>query len=179
MEAVHLEVVAAEVAAVAGRNFRLADFFTHPQASIRPTTDRDVPELVEVINHAYSYQDEAKGEPRTNLAHLRKRISETDFYTIVCNEQIAGCVYSENHDGALHFGLLTLSPRYRKQGIAESVIAAVESFAKAHEFSTVELDYMSLAPWLKRYYEKYGYKETGDITPWGNINLIRMQKKML
>jgi len=42
----------------------------------------------------------------------------------------------------------------------------------------VELDYMSVAPWLKPYYEKFGYVETGEVMPWGAIDLIRMTKTL-
>jgi hypothetical protein len=37
---------------------------------------------------------------------------------------------------------------------------------------------MSLAPWLKKYYEKYGYAETGTVEAWGTIDLIRMKKAL-
>jgi hypothetical protein len=37
-------------------------------------------------------------------------------------------------------------------------------------------DYMSRAPWLKSYYQKYGFKETDEKIAWGSIDLIRMRR---
>ena len=55
---------------------------------------------------------------------------------------------------------------------------AIEEYSHALNIKRIELDYMSIAPWLKRYYEKYGYIETGEVTPWGDIRLIRMAKEV-
>ena len=145
-------------------------------ATIRKTEGEDVTELVGVINDAYSYQDEVRGEPRTNPNHLRERISETDFYTLLHDNEVIGCVYLEPIGSELHFGLLTLAPEFRGKGIAESIMIAIDKYASEHSFTAIDLDYMSVAPWLKKYYEKYGFAETGEVTSWGRIDLVRMQK---
>lgn len=156
----------------------LSNYFSIENVSLRLTLDQDVDKLVETINEAYSYQDAVKGESRTNHVHLRKRISETDFYTVLHVDKIIGCVYLEPEESVLHFGLLTLAPDFRGKGIAETVMSAIDKYANDHNFTTIDLDYMSLAPWLKKYYEKYGFIETGRVTPWGRIDLIRMQKNI-
>jgi GNAT superfamily N-acetyltransferase len=79
----------------------------------------------------------------------------------------------------VHFGLLTVADKYRGKGLGPALIEAVEAFAQYTGARNVELDYMSAAPWLKPYYEKYGYVETGEITNWGTIDLIRMSKPLL
>jgi RimJ/RimL family protein N-acetyltransferase len=159
-------------------NGSLSYYFSKKGFDLRRTLDDDINNLVEIINDAYSYQDKAKGEPRTNPNHLRKRMSETSFYTVLHDKDIIGCVYLEPKGSALHFGLLTLAPDFRGKGIAKAIIDAIDTYAKANNFATIDLDYMSLAPWLKKYYEKYGFIETGEVRDWGSINLIRMQKKL-
>jgi N-acetylglutamate synthase-like GNAT family acetyltransferase len=158
-------------------NTSLADYFSKDGIGLRSATDKDIATLVPLINDAYAYQNEAKGEPRTNARHLRQRMTETDFYVITHNNKIVGCVYVEPKDAALHLGLLTLTPEYRGKGIAQRVMAAVDAYAKANNFESIELDYMSLAPWLKTYYETHGFVETGQVVEWGKINLIRMSKR--
>lgn len=154
----------------------LQSFFSLNDYSIRKTQDDDINALISIINDAYSYQDKAKGEPRTNLEHLRKRISETDFYTILYANTVIGCVYLEPKNAMLHLGLLTVAPKYRGQGIARHVLMAIEAYAKNYQYISLELDYMSLAPWLKIYYERYGFLETGEIQSWGAIELVHMRK---
>jgi N-acetylglutamate synthase-like GNAT family acetyltransferase len=156
----------------------LSDYFSKNGLSLRNTLDKDVNELVEIINDAYSYQDEAKGGPRTDPDHLRKRIGETDFYTVLHDKHIIGCVYLEPKGQALHFGLLTVTPDYRGKSIAKTIIDAIDMYAKSSDFETIDLDYMSLAPWLKSYYEKHGFVETGEVRAWGSIDLVRMQKRV-
>lgn len=78
----------------------------------------------------------------------------------------------------LHFGLLTVVPELRGKGVASTIMEAIDSYVSEHQFQMIALDYMSLAPWLKRYYEKYGFVETGTVNHWGKIDLLRMQKKL-
>ena len=157
----------------------LGGLFSYDNFHLRPLIEDDIPILVPLINDAYSYQDEVKGQPRTSIAHLEKRASEVDLYVLEDDLQIVGCVYLEPQGSTLHFGLLTVVPEMRGKGIASAIMKAIDSYASQHQFQMVALDYMSLAPWLKRYYEKYGFIETGAINQWGKIDLIRMQKKVI
>jgi len=156
----------------------LADHFSKDGFNLRCVKEADIDTLVLLINQAYSYQEAEKGEPRTNPDDLRNRIAETDFYVITHRKQIIGCVYIEPQGTALHFGLLTLVPEYRGKGIAQRVLSALDAYAQANEFVTLDLDYMSVAPWLKTYYEKYGFTETDEIIKWDTINLIHMSKHL-
>lgn len=153
-------------------------YFKDDHLRVRLATHEDVDCLVKIVNDAYSYQDEARGEPRTNRDHLIKRIGETEFYVATDDEAIVGCVYLEPHAHAMHFGLLTLVPTYRGKGLAQKLIATIEGYSKANNYTSLELDYMSVAPWLKAYYEKYGFVQTGVVTRWGYIDLIRMHKSL-
>lgn len=107
---------------------------------------------------------------------LSKRVSEVEFYVATLKDQIVGCVYIEPKGNKLHFGLLTVSSELRGTGLAQGIIAAIEEYATEQGFKQLDLDYMSIATWLKKYYEAYGFKLTGKIIKWGNIDLINMSK---
>ena len=147
--------------------FELQTFFAFNEYSLRKADSGDIKELVEIINDAYSYQNEARGELRTSFDHLKNRISETNFFVIQHHDGIVGCVYIESSSNSLHFGLLTLVSSHRGKGVAEQVMDAIE------------LDYMSIAPLLKAYYERYGFIATGDFENWGEIQLLRMKKSLV
>lgn len=157
-------------------NTSLSRHFSHTDAGLRNVNSSDASILVDIINDAYSYQDKAKGEPRTNVEHLIKRVNETDFYVVEKASEIAGCVYLEPYGSVLHFGLLTIVPKLRGTGLAPAIIEAIIEYASRNNYSSLELDYMSLAPWLKDYYERYGFKETGEKTTWGSIELVKMRR---
>ena len=143
--------------------------------SVASTTD--VTELVTLINNAFKYQDEAKGEARTNQAGLLKKMSKSDFY--VWKEiggVIVACCYIEIHKDKLHFGLLAVEDRYRGKGLAPAIMDSIEHYAISLGKHLLELDYMDLSPWLKRYYERRGYNETGFVEDIGWSQLIRMVK---
>jgi GNAT superfamily N-acetyltransferase len=136
----------------------------------------DIEPLVAVINAAYSYQDSARSEPRTTFDKLRQRVAETEFYVAKFASEIIGCVYLEQKGQSMHFGLLTVIGKLRGSGLAPSLIVAIEAYAQDLGCTLIELDYMSVAPWLKSYYETYGYSETGQVEEWDTIGLVRMSK---
>lgn len=153
----------------------LPDYFSSPNVKLRTAREDDVNDLVPLINDAYSYQDEAKGAPRTNIVHLAERMAETDFYVLEKENKVVGCVYLESHVTSLHFGLLTLTPELRGTGIGKALIGAIIQYGRHRSYEHIDLDYMSLAPWLKTYYEQYGFRVIGEKVPWGSIDLIRMR----
>lgn len=155
---------------------KLSEFYSHTQSTLVPFKEKDVDVLVELINKAYSYQDEHKKAPRTDLAHLRQRATDTDLYVLKKDQTIIGCVYIVPHDSSLHFGLLTVDEKHRRKGYAQAMLKAIETYAKEQGYTSLQLDYMSVAPWLKDYYERHGFYETGEVTAWGTIDLIKMKK---
>ena len=55
---------------------------------------------------------------------------------------------------------------------------SIEDFAKVKQHKLLELDFMSIAPWLEKYYESFGFKKTGHTERWKDTDLIQMQKKL-
>jgi ribosomal protein S18 acetylase RimI-like enzyme len=156
----------------------LSRYFDFLSVSLERMTEVNIPEVVALINPAYSYQEALKGEPRTNPQHLKGRMAETDFYVARQKGKIVGCVYIEPKGSRLHFGLLTVAPELRGKGLAQAMMKAIEDYAREAGFKELDLDYMSAAPWLKGYYERYGFRQTGKIKPWGTIDLLQMVKEL-
>ncbi len=156
----------------------LEEFFKFKDMQLRKIEAGDIDMIVTIINKAYSYQDDTKGEPRINKQKLQDKIAQTEFYVVLNGTQLTGCVYTEVKEKGLHIGLLTVIDSWRGKGLAPKILTAIVEYATSRDFKSIELNYMSLAPWLRSYYEKYGFKLTGKITPWGTIDLIRMSKSL-
>lgn len=157
---------------------KLSNYFQFGNVDLHLLDEVDIDATGTLINEAYSYQDEAKGRPRINAQELRQRIAQCEFYIAKTDKGVVGCVYVERLPKRLHFGLLAVAGELRGKGLGLALIKAVEDYAHALHMKGVELDYMSIAPWLKPYYENYGFVETGEVTSWGNIELIRMAKNV-
>ena len=115
---------------------------------------------------------------RTNPESLRQQIAKTDFYVVKADDTIVGCVYLEQKNDSLHFCLLTVVAEYRKTGIAPAIMEAIEAFARKGSYRSIVLNYMSLALWLRSYYERFGFVDTGRVINRGSIGLVHMSKNL-
>ena len=153
-------------------------YFNFQDLIIRKASKNDIPQLVPLINEAYSYIEKIRKKPRTNDENLLEKIRENDYYIVLCNKNVIGCFYINIHNNNLHFGMFALLPEYRGIGLGKEIIKAIECFAKSKNIKTIEIGRMSVSPWLKKYYENQGYIETGEIEQWGKISLINMRKNI-
>lgn len=158
---------------------RLGDYFISDEFSLTVITENDIPRAVDLINHAFEYQDEAKGMKRIDQFGLRKKMDNSEFY--VWKDKLGhlvATVYVALDTDTAHFGLLAVSDELRGKGLAPLIISAIEDYARAKGKSILELDYMSLSPWLGPYYEKYGFIATGFVEDIGWAELVQMQKTL-
>ncbi len=163
---------------MSNQSTKLSDFFTFNDLSLSKLMVKDVDETVALLNSAFRYQELATGHKRTDRNHLLSKMRELSCFVVKNRSEIVGTVAYETNDTTLHFGLMSVSNEYRGKGLAQAIVHAVEEYAKSQSYMILELDYMSIAPWLKKYYEKYGFEETGHTVTWKEVNLIQMQKPL-
>jgi GNAT superfamily N-acetyltransferase len=154
----------------------LADFFHFNGITLERISETDVFATVNMINKAYDYDAKHHYKPRTNQQHLRNKMSSTNLYVARQSAELVGCVYIEQKGTSIHFGLLTLVKRLQGQGIGIAIVSAIEQYAKSAGAKYLEIDYVSAAPWLRPYYERQGFNETGQHEKSNDIELIRMMK---
>lgn len=97
-----------------------------------------------------------------------------DIYVFMEKNQLVGCVYTSCEGTAMHFGLLVLIDSLQGRGVGGEIIKSILELAKKSGYKTVDLDYLSVAPWLKKYYERFGFKETGEREKWLDMEMIQM-----
>ncbi|HEY1074947.1 MAG TPA: GNAT family N-acetyltransferase [Patescibacteria group bacterium] len=156
----------------------LIDYFDFEAVVLERIQDSDIDESVTLINHAYKYQEQYKNEPRVNRETLITQVKKSKFYVAKSNNHVIATVYIQPKGETLKLGLLAVLDAYRGKGLAPAIIKAIEEYGRTGGFKSLALDYMSIAPWLKKYYEKYGFKETGEFENWGTIDLIHMEKSL-
>ena len=155
---------------------QITSYFSINGYTVTLATSTDAPELIKLINHAFAYQDANKGQPRVDESSLFKKMAESYFLVWRTEQYIAACCYIERKEGIVHFGLLCVADNYKGGKLAPTIIGAVEAYARDIESPSVQLDYMSQSPWLKQYYERFGFEITGNVRDIGWSRLIAMEK---
>ncbi len=143
---------------------------------ISKATLQDVPELNILVNSAYRGESSKKGW--TTEEHLLGgiRTDEEDLSELLKKEnvtilkytelgKIIGSVYLERQADKLYLGMLTVSPELQGGGIGKKLMQAAEDLAKENNIPKVSMTVISVRKELIKYYERRGYKNTGETKP--------------
>jgi GNAT superfamily N-acetyltransferase len=166
--------------------------------SITKATLVDVPELNILINSAYRGETSKKGW--TTEANLLDgiRIDESTLISyfrdpniiILKNTdetgKITGTVYLEVRRPKLYVGMFSVSPLLQGKGVGRDLLLAAETYAKQLNCHTLTITVISIRHELISWYERRGFKATGEIqsfhegtkfgVPKQHIELIVMEK---
>ncbi len=163
-------------------------------------TETDIPILDKLVNSAYRGESSKKGWTteadllgglRTNPALLKKQITEPGAVILKYTdeqENLLACVYLKKKQEKLYLGMLTVSPELQSKGIGKQLLAAAETYAKKNNCRKITMTVISVRHELIAWYERHGYKATGETEPfptdpeWGlpktPIHFIVMEKEL-
>ena len=144
---------------------------------ITKATLTDVPELNKLINSAYRGESSKKGW--TTEAHLLDglRIDEAtlngyfeDPNIIILkntdeNGQITGSVYLEVRGRKLYVGMFSVSPLLQGKGLGRELLDAAANYAKQLRCHTLTMTVISTRLELISWYQRRGFKATGETQP--------------
>ena len=160
----------------------------------------DVPELNVLVNTAYRGETSKKGW--TTEANLLDglRIDEETLYSYFDDPditllkyrdedgKITGCVYLEERLPKLYVGMFSVSPLLQAKGIGRLLLTAAEDYAKQLNCYILTMTVISTRHELIGWYQRRGYKATGEIKPFHHdkkfgipkqpIELIVMEKEV-
>jgi len=146
--------------------------------SISRANLKDIPELVELVNSAYRGEASKKGW--TTEADLLKGALRTDIPSLIAlmknpdavilkysdiNNAIIGSVYLEKQERGLYLGMLSVSPLLQASGIGKQIMSAAEIFAMENKCPCIFMSVISVRHELIAWYERLGYKLTGETKP--------------
>lgn len=138
----------------------------------------DIPALVDLINSAYRGEaskkgwtteaDLLEGELRTDNEML-KGIMDRPAAVILKHTEtdgaITGSVFLEVQERGLYLGMLSVSPLLQAAGIGKKMMQAAEVFAREKNCSCIFMNVISLREELIAWYERLGYRKTGERKP--------------
>lgn len=150
---------------------------------ISAATKKDVPLLVVLINSAYRGEASKKGWTteadlldgglRTDIPALTELMNNplaTVLKYTTTEDDITGCVYLEKQERGLYLGMLTVSPLQQAGGIGRQLLSAAAAYAKETNCSSIFMSVISVRLELIAWYERHGYRKTGETKPFPTDN---------
>jgi ribosomal protein S18 acetylase RimI-like enzyme len=153
---------------------------TTPSPLIR-ATDADLPEISLLVNAAYRGPEAAKGwtseadmigGERTNVEQLRAEIARPDAHLLILRDDDAdrtllGCVMVEKmKDAVWYLGMLTVRPHLQSRGTGRVLLTGGEDYARERGAAEMHMTVVSIRATLIAWYERRGYRDTGDRLPY-------------
>ncbi|RZK58113.1 MAG: GNAT family N-acetyltransferase [Hymenobacter sp.] len=165
-----------------------------------PATPGDAPTLAALINQAY--RGLATPQSWTTEAHLLEgpRISETQLADLLqgagtmlkhldASGKLTGCVYVQPQGPRLYLSTLAVAPTAQARGVGHHLLAHAEAYARQHGCPRIAISVLSARPELLAWYERHGYRRTGqreafpDTTDFGRprqpLELLTLEKALV
>lgn len=144
--------------------------------TFRKANSDDIELIDQLVNSAYrgetskigwTTEADLLGGQRTDPDKLLEMITDplTQIELVFEEDLLLGCVYLRREGNALYFGMLTVRPDLQNKGLGKILLAHVESLAKAWGLSVIRMDVIQQRIELIAFYERRGYRWTGQTAP--------------
>lgn len=131
----------------------------------RAATTDDVGAIVRLVNAAYRVEDFFVRGDRTSEEEVRARLAASNGAFLVMDtpgdHTLAGAVYVEIRGDRGHFAMLAVDPERQKQGIARTLVRAVEEACRSAGCRDLDIDVVNLRSELAAFYDKLGFVPRG------------------
>ena len=129
---------------------------------LRDATFDDVETITTVIRAAFEdYHDKLdppSGAHAEDPAHIREKMAKGGAIMAFSGEECAGCVLFYPLDGNLYLGRLAVLPAFRRSGVGQALVAAVEQKAAEMNLPAVQLGVRIALPRNRAFFERLGYQ---------------------
>jgi ribosomal protein S18 acetylase RimI-like enzyme len=150
--------------------------FTNTAIAI--ATIADAAAITALLNVAYRGEGSKQGW--TTEAHLiagEVRANENSVKEVIAKhgsvmlkflddqQQLVGCVNLQQHNDKVYLGMFSVVPQLQGAGIGKQLLKAAEEYALQVQCKAVYMMVISVRTELINWYERYGYKDTGERKP--------------
>ncbi len=140
--------------------------------------DSHVENLVNLVNSAYRGDSSKEGwtteadlldGQRVDAEGIRDLIHKEDSIILIAEDddtgELLGCVHLERQGDKCYLGMLTVSPALQSQGIGKMLLGESEALAQFWDCTTIFMTVISVRKELIAWYEKHGFRNTGEKKP--------------
>ncbi|MBQ1095948.1 GNAT family N-acetyltransferase [Streptomyces sp. b94] len=143
----------------------------------RDATAADVDDIVALIESAYRGDSSRAGwtteadilqGQRTDPEGVLQVVKSPDsrLLTVERDGRIVACCQLEHRGAHAYFGMFAVSPALQGEGLGKTIIAAAERWAReAWGVTEMHMTVISVREDLIAWYERRGYRRTGEMTP--------------
>lgn len=143
----------------------------------RIATHQDLPAINQLVNRAYRGESSLRGWTseahllggiRTSALQLQQVLEDANSTLLLhfADLQLLGCVCLEKQPpDTLYVGMLTVDPERQNNGIGRRLLAAAEDYAQQAGLGQVQMSVISVRQELIAWYERRGYRNTGETRP--------------
>lgn len=149
--------------------------YTFSNQHIAIATTADITAVKDLLNSAYrgeisrqGWTTEAHliaGDTRTDNANLKQVMEQQGSiilkYTNV-EQQLIGCVNLQQHGNKLYLSMFSVSPQLQGGGIGKQLLQAAEEYARHLHSTSIFMSVISVRTELIQWYQRHGYKDTGE-----------------
>jgi ribosomal protein S18 acetylase RimI-like enzyme len=145
---------------------------------LEPVTAADLPDVHALIERAYrgdsaragwSHEADLLAGPRTSQTELAGLLTDPARHLLCWRTGgtiRASVLLAEKGGGLVYLGMLTVDPALQAQGIGKELLASAESFAQGElKAERIEMQVFSRRRELLAFYERRGYRPTGERRP--------------
>jgi ribosomal protein S18 acetylase RimI-like enzyme len=154
----------------------------------RYATDKDIPEIVRIINSAFRVEDFFIDGDRTNAGDITARMADPDTRILVVDAPdsgtLAAAVVVDVHEGRGHYAMLSVDPSLQGRGLARDLMNAVEEHCRTAGCDVLDIEIVNLREELPAFYTAMGYKpvDTAPFPDKGKLrrdaHMVRMTKRL-
>lgn len=147
--------------------------FSNKQITI--ATPAQIPAITHLLNSAYRGETSRQGwtteahliagETRTDEANVQEVMEQQGSVFLVYNNehQVTGCVNLQQHGNKLYLGMFGVVPKLQGAGTGKQLLQAAEEYARLVVYcNTIYMSVISVRSELIAWYERHGYKDTGE-----------------
>ena len=143
----------------------------------RDATEDDIEALVALIHSAYRGDSSRAGwtteadilqGPRTDPKGVRAVITTpgSRMVTVEREGDLVACCQLEHRGDVAYFGMFAVSPALQGSGLGKQIIAEAEHIARTEwGVRAMHMTVISVREELIAFYERRGYRRTGELTP--------------
>jgi predicted N-acetyltransferase YhbS len=131
------------------------------EIKLRDATSDDVERITSVIRAAFEeYEgllDPPSGAHAEDPAHVRMKMAKGSALMAYLDSACAGCVLFYPQEDYLYLGRLAVLPAFRRSGVAQALVSAVEAKGAKIGLSKVQLGVRIALPHNRVFFERLGY----------------------
>lgn len=154
-------------------------------------TLEDVPQLEALVNKAYRGESATRGwtseahlldGTRIDAATLAEYIADSNSVILkFCDDKgnIVGCVHLQLKETVVYLGMLSVDPNQQDRGIGKHLLKQAEFYASDHGRFKMQITVLDTRTELIAWYQRYGYKQTGEIRPFPTETKFGLPKQPL